>query len=97
MGTTVEDRNAILATMGISEDDPGRTEILNNMGVAEDEDELRWFYQNQPEILEQLGLLDEEYYEVFDEDIEKEEESPSIYTYLIITFWVILFVAAYLL
>ncbi len=98
MGTTVEDRNAILATMGIPEDDPGRTEILNNLGVAEDEDELRWFYQNDPETLERLGLLSDEDYELFDEDVdEKEEKKPSIYSYLIIAFWVVLFAAAYLL
>jgi len=82
--------------MGISEDDPGRSEILNNMGVAEDEDELRWFYQNQPEILERLGLLDEEYYEVSEENID-EGRSPSLFTYLLVAFWVILLIVAYIL
>jgi len=82
--------------MGISEDDPGRSEILNNMGVAEDEDELRWFYQNQPEILERLGLLDEEYYEVSEENID-EGRPPSLFTYLLVAFWVILLIVAYIL
>lgn len=90
MGTTVGDRNAILATMGISEDDPGRTEILNNLGVAEDEDELRWYYQNQPEVLEQLGLA------TFDYEIEEpEEQRSSMAAYWAIAIWVFLLMAIF--
>jgi len=72
MGTTVDDRNAILATMGVSEDDPDRTEILNNLGVMEDEDELRWFYQNDPEILERLNLSP-----LYEDNLPEEEKKAS--------------------
>ena len=90
MGTTVDDRNAILATMGISEDDPGRTEILNNLGVMEDEDELRWFYQNQPDVLERLGIEPADY-----ETEELEEKRPSLATYCAIVIWILLLAAIF--
>lgn len=91
MGTSVEDRNAILATMGISEDDPNRTEVLNDLGLAEDEDELRWFYQNDPVTLFNLGLISAE---EFDQEIENEEQTnqPPTWSYFVAGFMVILWV-----
>ncbi len=62
------------------------------VGVMEDENELRWFYQNQPEVLERLGV-DHPYEEIEEETAEK-KRSPLM-VYLAIAIWGLLLVAVF--